>query len=206
MAAGGSGARFFPVQLQKLLFLIDREIPELVHGPHFRFIPYDYGPFDKGIYVELSRLARMGKINVDNEDRYPQYSLNDTGMLAGTNTLTELSEPAPRYMKEAASWVRSLTFKQLVISIYAHFPDMAVNSVMPQLKSNPSRARFFPKPSFLSGLARTMDFMGTLNEYHPKKTERGQVQDAKKLGSDWAKVGQNLRNAIETHVTEHDYE
>ena len=61
VAAGGSGARFFPVQLQKLLFLIDREIPELVHGPHFRFIPYYYGPFDKGLYVELGRLTRTEK-------------------------------------------------------------------------------------------------------------------------------------------------
>ena len=206
MAAGGSGARFFPVQLQKLIFLIDREIPDLVHGPHFRFIPYDYGPFDKDLYVELGRLTRTGKINVDNEDRYPQYSLNDTGTLAGNNTLTGLSEPAPRYMKEAAAWVRSLTFKQLVISICVHFPDMAVNSMMPQLKSNPSRARFFPNPSFLSGLARTMDFMGTLNEYRPRKTARGQGRDAEKLGSDWAKVGRNLRNAIEAHVTERDYE
>ena len=203
MAAGGSGARFFPVQLQNLLFLIDREIPELVHGPHFRFIPYYYGPFDKGLYVELGRLARTGKINADKEDRYPQYFLNDTGMLAGTHTLTGLSEPAPRYMKESAAWARSLTFKQLAIAIYAHFPDMAVNSMMPQLKPNSGRARLFPKPSFLSGLARTLDFMGTLNEYRPRRTERS--QDAEKLGRDWAKVGQNLRSAIEVHVTERDY-
>lgn len=204
MAAGGSGARFFPVQLQNLLFLIDREIPELVHGPHFRFIPYAYGPLDKGLYVELGRLTRMGKINADNQDRYPQYFLNDTGTSAGTHALAGLSEPAPRYMQEAAAWVRSLTFKQLVIAIYAHFPDMAVNNRMPQSKPTPDRARIFPKPSFLSGLARTMDCMGTLNEYRPRRTERS--QDAEKLGRDWAKVGQNLRRAIEVHVTERDCE
>ena len=79
---------------------------------------------------------------------------------------------------------------------------MAVNSMMPQLKPNSGRA-IFPKPSFLSGLARTLDFMGILNEYRPRRTERS--QDAEKLGRDWAKVGQNLRSAIEVHVTERDY-
>ena len=51
MAAGGPGAGFFPIQLQKVLFLIDREIHEFVNGPHFHFIPYHYGPCDKDIYI-----------------------------------------------------------------------------------------------------------------------------------------------------------
>ena len=37
--------------VQKLLFLLDREAAEIVGGPHFRFVPYNYGPFDKGVYV-----------------------------------------------------------------------------------------------------------------------------------------------------------
>jgi len=48
LAAGGVGASYSPVQVQKLLFLIDREAANLVDGPHFSFRPYDYGPFEAG--------------------------------------------------------------------------------------------------------------------------------------------------------------
>ena len=41
MAAGGAGARYDPVRVQKLFFLIDREIPEFIDGPYFHFEPYD---------------------------------------------------------------------------------------------------------------------------------------------------------------------
>ena len=35
LAAGGENASYWPVQVQKLLFLIDREASALVGGPHF---------------------------------------------------------------------------------------------------------------------------------------------------------------------------
>ena len=52
-AAGGPGIIFNPVQIQKLLFLFDREIPEQVGGPHFQFVAYHYGPFDLEVYGVL---------------------------------------------------------------------------------------------------------------------------------------------------------
>lgn len=39
MAAAGPSTKFDAVQLQKLFFLIDREIPQLIDGPHFDFRP-----------------------------------------------------------------------------------------------------------------------------------------------------------------------
>ena len=204
MAGGGPGASFFPVQLQKLLFLIDREIPDLVNGPHFRFIPYHYGPFAEGIYIEINALIRTGEVGVENADRYPQCSLTDAGRRAGAQALSGLPEAAARYMRDAAGWVRSLTFQQLLTAIYAYCPEMAVNSVGPASKSDAGRARLFPKPSFLSGLARTVDLMGVLNEYHPGASARS--QDARNLGRDWARVGADLRNAMESYAQERLYE
>ena len=49
MAAGGRGMSYDGLRMQKLLFLIDAEIPELVKGPHFEFAAYNYGPFDKSL-------------------------------------------------------------------------------------------------------------------------------------------------------------
>ena len=162
MAAGGPGACFFPIQLQKLLFLMDREIHEFVNGPHFHFIPYYYSPFDKDIHIEVDILIRKEEVGANAEERYPAYFLTDAEMQSGINVLNGFPEPASQYMQEAAVWVRSLTFKQLLAAICAYFPDMAINSVIPQLKSNARRSWVFPKPSFLSGVARTIDLMGVL--------------------------------------------
>ena len=203
MAAGGPRASFFPIQLQKLLFLIDREIHEFVNGPHFHFIPYNYGPFDKDIYIEINILIRKGEVDANAEERYPSYFLTGSGTLSGINALNGFPEPASQYMQEAAAWVRSLTFKQLLAAIYAYFPDMAINSVVPQSKSNARRSWVFPRPSFLSGVARTIDLMGVLNEYHPGMET--QSQDVQNLGRDWARVGENLRKVMEIHGKERIY-
>ena len=56
LAAGGKNASYSPVQVQKLLFLVDREGEKLVGGKHFNFVPYDYGPFDREVYDELARI------------------------------------------------------------------------------------------------------------------------------------------------------
>src|SRR5207248_1751684 len=63
LAAGGENASYWPVQVQKLLFLIDREASALVGGPHFDFKPYDYGPFDRAVYVELDALSAQGFVS-----------------------------------------------------------------------------------------------------------------------------------------------
>ena len=40
MAAGGPRARFDPIRIQLLLFLIDRCAGPVLGGPHFGFRPY----------------------------------------------------------------------------------------------------------------------------------------------------------------------
>ena len=61
MAPAGN-APFSPVQVQKLFFLLDRNIANYTAGPHFGFEPYDYGPFDKQVYCDLEAMAADGLI------------------------------------------------------------------------------------------------------------------------------------------------
>jgi uncharacterized protein len=128
LAAGGENASYWPVQVQKLLFLIDREASALVNGPHFDFKPYDYGPFDRAVYLELDSLAAQGLINIQNTGRYRVYSLTPEGYRQGSSNLSQVSL-ARSYIEQAARWVRSLSFQQLVAAIYRRYPDMKVNSV-----------------------------------------------------------------------------
>ena len=129
LAGGGENARYWPVQVQKLFFLVDREASRLVDGPHFEFQPYDYGPFDRAVYVELDSLQAQGLVNAQNTGRYRVYSLSPEGYRQGMHNLHRLGNPARSYIEQAARWVLSLNFQQLVAAIYRRYPDMKVNSV-----------------------------------------------------------------------------
>lgn len=129
LAAAGENATFTPVQVQKLFFLLDREASHLIDGPHFNFQPYDYGPFDRAVYDGLDKLARENLARVENTGRYRVYALSGEGQRRGTTTLRTLPEPTRRYLASAATWVRQLTFEQLVAAIYKRYPEMKAKSV-----------------------------------------------------------------------------
>lgn len=197
LAAGNPTERFLfdPVRVQKLFFLIDREIPQYIDGPYFHFEPYHYGPFDKAVYEELDRLAMQQEINIDTTKRYSRYSLTDAGHARGATVLGSLPKLASGYMKDAAKWVCSVSFNHLLSAIYQHYPDMATNSVIPHLTPSDSFASHQSSMSaFLSGMARTLDFMGTLDD-HPSDPS-SKRRDALAVYRDWSAVGDDLRAAM----------
>jgi hypothetical protein len=129
LAAGGENATFSPVQVQKLLFLIDREAAKFVNGPHFDFRPYDYGPFDSNVYDTLAALEAGGLVRSTPLNRYRVYALSLEGYRSGAQLLATLGPNARAYLIQAAAWIRGLSFQQLVAAIYNKYPDMKVNSV-----------------------------------------------------------------------------
>ena len=55
---------FFPVHLQKALFLVDRKLPHLF-AERYSFAPYDYGPFDSDVYSDASELSEsLGLVEI----------------------------------------------------------------------------------------------------------------------------------------------
>jgi uncharacterized protein len=127
--APAKGARHTPVQVQKLLFLIDKEIPHLVDGPYFDFKPYNYGPFDATIYNELLVLTKDNFVEIIFEENWRSYRLTDTGQQIGDKLLNSLTPQAQQFIQSLSEFIRSLSFAQLVSAIYKAFPEMKVNSV-----------------------------------------------------------------------------
>lgn len=130
MAPAGTDP-YSPVQIQKLLFLLDMNIADATGGPHFSFEPYDYGPFDKHVYRELEALESDNLVEIG-----PSIGLNTKtfrltcdGEARGQKALCALPLSIQTYIKEASDFVRSLSFSQLVSAIYAAYPGMSVNSV-----------------------------------------------------------------------------
>jgi hypothetical protein len=131
LAAGGPDVNFAPVQVQKLFFLVDRNIAADVGGAQFNFEPYDYGPFDSSVYAELEQLRREGFVRIEATpwaDRR-RYFLTPAGHEHGAEVLGRLSTRAQDYLARVTAWIRSLNFAQLVGAIYQQYPEMKENSV-----------------------------------------------------------------------------
>lgn len=129
--SAGNGGEFSPVQVQKLFFLIDKNVPGYVNGPHFNFSPYDYGPFDKTVYAVLEELGVIGLVELCEVPgrRWRNYRLTQEGQQRGEGVLANLPEKVKSYIGELVKAVRTLSFEELVSAIYKSYPDMKVNSV-----------------------------------------------------------------------------
>lgn len=121
--------RHTPVQVQKLLFIIDKEIAKLVKEPYFDFQAYYYGPFDKTVYDELIKLVFEGYVDIIPEHTWLSYRLTEIGQEVDEKILDSLQANAQEYIKQASEFVRSLSFAQLLSAIYKAYPEMQENSV-----------------------------------------------------------------------------
>jgi hypothetical protein len=129
--AGADGKSFTPVQLQKLLFLLNENIGPRVGGTPYLFVPYHYGPFDSSVYTTMAQLKDDGlaAIVATSDGARRQYVLTEAGQTEGVRLLNKFDEPVAKYVRDVCSFVRSQSFASLVSSIYNAYPGMKVNSV-----------------------------------------------------------------------------
>lgn len=130
MAPAGTDA-YTPVQIQKLLFLLDMNVADSTGGPHFKFAPYDYGPFDKEVYATIDELRVSGLAEiVPGQDLKPRsYRLTPTGLIRGKGHLTSLPTEVKAYLEDLSATVRAMSFAELVSAVYRLYPEMKENSV-----------------------------------------------------------------------------
>lgn len=124
------GAQHSPVQVQKLIFLIDKNVAELSEMDNpFDFIPYHYGPYDGAVYSTLEGLRQQGLVFICKEHAYRTYSLTVKGQKLGEEKLGELPEQTQDYFHKLSNYVRSMSFSSLVSAIYKMYPEMSVTGV-----------------------------------------------------------------------------
>jgi hypothetical protein len=117
-----------PVQIIKMLFLIEKQVSERIGGTNFHFVPYDYGPFDQSVYSELEALRRDGLIEIiDGRPRI--FVLTAEGSTEASKVLARLEPIVVDFFSRLGTWITGLTFSQLVSAIYNKYPEMRANSV-----------------------------------------------------------------------------
>jgi len=124
-----AGYCYSPVQVQKLLFLLERQIPAAFNGPHFHFQPYHYGPFDSAVYQQLEQSAARGLVLIDHSGSPRSFILTAEGAALGNRALHALPSQVREFVDRTCHFVRTQSFSSLVSSIYKAFPEMRANSV-----------------------------------------------------------------------------
>ncbi len=115
-----------PVQVQKMLFLIEKAFG----NTGYDFQPYDYGPFDAAVYEDLRKLAAKELVKpVPTGRGWVKHALTPAGLARGKEIAGRLSKSQQDYIAEVSSFVRSLSFSDLVKAIYKAYPEMRTNSV-----------------------------------------------------------------------------
>ena len=128
--APSKGRPHSPVQIQKLMFLVEQEAPVVSEGDHFDFQPYDYGPFDKDVYRVLDDMAAEGFVTIDRGGYVRTFALTPLGYVRGNELFEQLETATQNYLRAASTFVLKQGFYSLVSAIYKAYPDMRENSVL----------------------------------------------------------------------------
>lgn len=131
--AAAKGKTLSPVQLQKSLFLIGEKVParhlKLGKKEFYQFEPYDYGPFTSQIYSDAEELECVGLVHISQSAPYREYRATPAGLKKAQDLREGLDEKTKQYVGKLVAWIRSLSFVDLLKTVYAAYPDMAVKSV-----------------------------------------------------------------------------
>lgn len=129
LSASNDVDSYSPVQVQKLFFLIDKNAAQYIEGPHFNFQPYNYGPFDKGVYEVLEELERENLVEIFRDGNWREYKLTQNGKEIGRKILEQMDSKANKYFLDVSEFVRKHSFSEIVSAIYKAYPEMKENSV-----------------------------------------------------------------------------
>ena len=128
--ASAEDGRMSPLQLQKAMFLMRMEADDLLGPQFYRFVPYNYGPFNSTIYSDIEALRHEGLVLNESEGRHwPTHMITPDGLKRVEQVRDSADTPLVDFLKQVVDWVKGQTFASLLTAIYDKYPDYARNSV-----------------------------------------------------------------------------
>jgi uncharacterized protein YwgA len=126
-------------RLQKMVFLLEKELEELEKSPidssDYDFIPYDYGPFSKKLYDDLDYLSKKGLIDdIEEEMDDGQVKYNYKITSKGEEFVeSQLNSSDSELIRKLAEQMKrnynSRPISSLIDYVYSEYPEYAENSV-----------------------------------------------------------------------------
>jgi hypothetical protein len=129
--AAADEAGLDPVQLQKSLFLLGERGRQHVGSAFYKFVPHNYGPFCHQVYTDAAALAADGFISKERRagNTWASFAITPLGKALAGELRRRLAVGGDQFLDQTVAWVKSLSFHDLVQSIYRHYPEYRVNSV-----------------------------------------------------------------------------
>jgi Fe2+ or Zn2+ uptake regulation protein len=133
LALSGDG-RLSPVQMQKALFLFGENAGKNLDEAFYSFVPYHYGPFDPAVYRDIDFLVSLGFVQRSNDRNGRDFEITPRGRLEAQtlmhdDTTTRNKPQVLDYLKTLTGWVKSLSFEDLIRSIYQAYPHFKTRSI-----------------------------------------------------------------------------
>lgn len=122
-----------PVRVQKALFLLARE-GGLPRSERYWFVPYNYGPMSPRIYRDVDALVRRGLVERRAVPgyRWGRVRATEAGRVRAERLAASAGERERRSLealRRIRALVTSLSFADLLATIYERHPEYAVRSV-----------------------------------------------------------------------------
>lgn len=186
LSAAGRGAEFHALQLQNLLFLIDREVAVECGGPFFAFEASRYGPYDGSVFDVAESLAGVNRVAIRSTGPIWALSLTEEGYAAGEALRRNMPRSCRAYLSKAARWILARPFGAMLGGVCRRYPDIAANVGIPaQVLWDSAQSEWRRRHPILAGVA------SLVGAFAPPQ------RDARATADDWRAVGEDLRFAIE---------
>jgi uncharacterized protein YwgA len=132
-AAGDTGLT--PVQVMKSVFIVGQCGLSDLPSDFYRFFAYNYGPFHPDVYRDVEELVDEGLVYEIREAgrNWSKYIIAPPSLRYAKDLKRQIAHEFFDYINEVVSWVKSLTFNQLLQAIYAKYPEMRENSVFQEV-------------------------------------------------------------------------
>jgi hypothetical protein len=122
-----------PIRIMKGIFIFSMEAPEtwFPKDERYSFIPYSYGPWSRHVDADLESLRLKGLLKTSQAPgkTWSYYSLSEAGKSVAKELENSLDPKAVSYLHQIREFVLRLSFRNLLDTVYARYPDYAVNSV-----------------------------------------------------------------------------
>jgi hypothetical protein len=129
----GTERKLDPIRIMKGIFIFTMEAPDawLTPDSRYNFKPYSWGPYSKEVDSDLSRLTLYGYLNQTQAigKSWNYYSLSALGKEKAAEAAAALPPAAVAYLSKIREFLLGLTFRKLLDTVYARWPEYAVNSV-----------------------------------------------------------------------------
>ena len=129
----GSDRALDPIRVMKGLFVFTMEAPEkwLPRDERYEFKAYSYGPYSSQVSNDLDYLSSKGFLQTTQAPgkSWSYYALSENGASIASSLAPSFDPNAVEYLRKLREFVASLSFRQLLDTVYAKYPEYAVNSV-----------------------------------------------------------------------------